>query len=197
MNLKNPHKIIRKRWTYNYFLQTQGIFSRIAISRLIIKITDWMKWQKILDWARTWISYCIGRLLILNGLRKLAYWMALSSGNPLLWKLIRQSTTGHSSTGACLKIFENQTRFCKIMERQDIVRKLFNHNRYISPIETFRGLFVDWFVSAIQRFFHLCEDYRRLDLQLVGYSLSVLVVTLLQMSANFQTKISARPRVLL
>lgn len=38
----------------------------------------------------------------MNGLRRLAYWMALSNGKPLEWNEMRQSQTGHSSTDFCL-----------------------------------------------------------------------------------------------
>lgn len=57
----------------------------------------------------SWMSYCMWRSLMTYGSRRAAYSIALLSGNPFEWKEMRQSTSGHSSTGLLRMTFSGKT----------------------------------------------------------------------------------------
>ena len=52
---------------------------------------------------RSWMSNCISRLLMMYGLRSLVYSIAFSMGKPVEWNATRQSQSGQSSTGSCVR----------------------------------------------------------------------------------------------
>ena len=57
----------------------------------------------------SWILYCMCRSFRTIGLRRAAYSTALSSGKPFEWNEMRQSHTGHSSTGFCRIVASSKT----------------------------------------------------------------------------------------
>lgn len=66
---------------------------------------------------RSWSWYCIMRSLMRNGLNSSVYWTALSSGKPFEWKEMRQSQTGHCSTGSFRITFSSNTSVSMCLKR--------------------------------------------------------------------------------